>query len=131
MAIELAKITSLNLFSAFYGIAGIMHFILPSIYVQVIPDQLGDPEIINYAAGILELAVAGMVLFYKTRKLGGYITMGMLLAFIISHIYFIQIGSCINDYCLPSWVGWFRLIVIHPLLIYWAWKVGRLDITVE
>jgi uncharacterized membrane protein len=131
MAIELAKITSLNLFSAFYGIAGIMHFILPSIYVQVIPEEIGSPSLLNYAAGIAEIAVAVMVLFYKTRKIGGYITIAMLLAFITSHIYFIQMGSCINDICLPEWVGWFRLIVIHPLLIYWAWKVSRLDITVE
>jgi hypothetical protein len=28
--------------------------------------------------------------------------------------------------CIPEWIGYFRLIVIHPLLMYWAWKISKL-----
>lgn len=128
MAIKLKKILSVYLFSAFYGFAGIMHFVVPSIYVTVIPEELGDPLLLNYAAGIVELAVAGLAAVYKTRKLAGFTAIGMLVVFIISHLYFIQLEGCAGDICLPTWVGWFRLIVIHPLLIYWAWSITRTNI---
>jgi uncharacterized membrane protein len=131
MAPQLKKILSVYLFSAVYGIAGIMHFITPSIYVNVIPEQLGDPLMLNYAAGSVELAVALLALSHKTRKIAGYITIAMLLVFVISHVYFIQIGSCAGEICIPAWIGWVRLIVIHPLLIYWAWSIGNIKITKE
>ena len=41
-------------------------------------------------------------------------------------IYFININSCIpKGLCVPQWVGWVRLIVIHPILIAWAWWVRK------
>jgi uncharacterized membrane protein len=128
MAIEIKKILSVQLFAAFYGFAGIMHFVIPSIYITVIPEGLGDPLLLNYAAGVVELAVAGMAVVYKTRKIAGYVTIAMLLAFVISHVYFIQLEGCAGDLCLPEWVGWLRLIIIHPLLIYWAWSITKTDI---
>lgn len=113
-------------FIAFYAFAGIMHFIQPSVYMEVIPDWLGNKEVLNYAAGVVEIAVALLALFNFTRKFAGYLAIAMLAAFIISHIYFIQIGSCAGDLCIPEWIGYFRLIVIHPLLMYWAWKISKL-----
>lgn len=113
-------------FIAFYAFAGIMHFIQPSVYMEVIPDWLGNKEVLNYAAGVVEIAVALLALFNFTRKFAGYLAITMLAAFIISHIYFIQIGSCAGDLCIPEWIGYFRLIVIHPLLMYWAWKISKL-----
>lgn len=110
-------------FIAFYAFAGIMHFIQPSVYIEVIPDWLGNKSLINYAAGFVELFVAGMACFKLTRELASYIAIAMLLAFIISHAYFIQLGSCAGDLCIPKWIGWVRLILIHPLLVWWAWNI--------
>ncbi|MEL6538098.1 MAG: hypothetical protein AAFQ98_21955 [Bacteroidota bacterium] len=50
----------------------------------------------------------------------------MLLAFIPSHIHFIQLGACVPDgLCTPVWVAWFRLVIIHPCFIFWAYWQGR------
>lgn len=113
-------------FVMLYAVAGIMHFATPEIYLEVIPDWLGDKRLINYSAGLVELIIAVMALFSRTRKTAGIITIFMLLAFVISHVYFIQNGSCAGDVCISAWIGWMRLVVIHPLLIYWAWKISRL-----
>ena len=73
--------------------------------------------------GIAELALALLIIPKSIRKWGAYGIIAMLVAFIPSHVYFIQIGSCIEGgLCAPEWVGWARLIVIHPILIYWAYK---------
>jgi uncharacterized membrane protein len=113
-------------FVILYAVAGVMHFITPEIYLEVIPDWLGNQLYINYAAGTVELGIALMALFPKTRKAAGMITIAMLLTFSISHVYFLQNGSCAGEFCIPSWIGWLRLLLIHPLLIFWAWKIVRL-----
>jgi uncharacterized membrane protein len=113
-------------FVILYAVAGVMHFITPEIYLEVIPDWLGNQLYVNYAAGTVELGIALMALFPKTRKAAGMITIAMLLTFSISHVYFLQNGSCAGEFCIPSWIGWLRLLLIHPLLIFWAWKIARL-----
>ncbi|AZQ44293.1 DoxX family protein [Nonlabens ponticola] len=112
-------------FIIFYGVAGVVHFVNPEVYFPVIPDWLGDPAIINYLAGATELLVAILVIFNRTRKTAGLLAVAMLLAFTISHIYFIMNDSCAGDLCLDPWIGWARLIVIHPLLIWWAYGVSK------
>jgi uncharacterized membrane protein len=119
------KKTSIIVFIAFYGFAGIYHFINPETYLPVIPDWLGDPKVINILAGLAEIVVAFLAIFPKTRKQSGYLTIAMLLAFIISHVYFIQLGHCAGETCLDPWIGWVRLVIIHPLLIYWAYRVSN------
>lgn len=120
---DLGKI-NLIVFAGFYLFAGVNHFINPSFYIPLIPDYLPYPEIINILSGIIEIALAIIVLFEKTRKLSSILVALMLIAFIPSHIHFIMIGSCVDDgLCVSPWIGWFRLLVIHPLLLFWAYRV--------
>ena len=119
------KKISLILFATVYGVAGINHLVNPETYLELIPEWLGDRNIINVLAGIVEILVAVLAIFPKTRKISGYLAMAMLIAFVISHVYFIQIGHCAGDMCLDPWIGWVRLVVIHPLLIYWAYSISK------
>lgn len=107
----------------FYVGAGFNHFINPQFYHPLIPDYIPMPEIINFLSGIAEIVLGLFVFFPKTRRLGVMGIIAMLIAFIPSHIYFIQLGSCVGDLCVPAWVGWLRLVIIHPLLIYWVYSV--------
>ncbi|WP_394367004.1 DoxX family protein [Costertonia aggregata] len=113
--------------AVFYVAAGAYHFVNPDFYHSLIPDYLPYPVYINYLSGLLEIAIGVLVLNQKTRKMACYAIIGLLLIFILSHIYFIQIGSCAdNSLCVPAWVSWGRLLVVHPLLIYWAWLVSNI-----
>lgn len=110
--------------AAFYLLAGINHFIDPSFYLPLIPEYFMFPEAINYLSGGIEILLAVGLLFPASRKVSSYAIIAMLVAFIPSHIYFINQGSCIDGgLCVPEWIGWGRLLVIHPLLIWWAWSV--------
>lgn len=105
----------------FYIFAGINHFINPEFYIPLIPPIFSSPELINYIAGIAEIVLALGLLVEKTRKLSAYGIMLMLLAFVPSHTYFIQIGGCIEGgLCAPMWLAWFRLVLVHPILLAWA-----------
>ncbi|WP_340153484.1 hypothetical protein [uncultured Marivirga sp.] len=117
---------SVWLIAGFYLIAGVNHFINPQFYWPLIPPFFENPEEINKISGIAEILLAGGLFFYPSRKTTSFITIIVLLAFVPSHIYFIQIGSCIdNGLCVPEWIGWLRLIVVHPALILWVWRVGK------
>ncbi|MGY6522663.1 MAG: DoxX family protein [Mongoliitalea sp.] len=110
--------------AGFFLVGGLNHFINPHFYLPLIPDYLPYPEFLNLVSGFLEI-IAGLALVIpKFRKMGAWLVIILMVLFIPSHVYFIQIGSCVeNGLCVPEWVAWVRLLVIHPLLIYWAWIV--------
>ncbi|MBC6399630.1 MAG: hypothetical protein GDA51_01020 [Ekhidna sp.] len=119
------KKVNLYLQSLFYVFAGVNHFINPEFYYPLIPDYLDDLSgFINIFSGVGEVFLGISLLIPKLRKRAAYGIVLMLIAFVPSHIYFIQTGSCIdNSLCVDEWIGWVRLVVIHPLLIRWAWSV--------
>jgi uncharacterized membrane protein len=110
----------------FYFFAGSYHFINPVFYIGLIPDYLHYPEFLNHASGFLEMVLAVGVAIPKTRLLAVKSIITLLVLFIPSHVYFIQIGSCVDTaFCVPPWVAWLRLLLVHPLLILWAWAVRK------
>ena len=120
------KQLSLYVMFVLYLVAGINHFRKPTAYYPLIPDWIGHAELINVAAGVAEIGFAVLLLFKATRKWACYGIILMLLAFIPSHIQMLQTGFCPeiagNIRCAPAWTLWVRLIVLQPLLIYWAWS---------
>lgn len=112
--------------AGFYFVGGLNHFINPEFYLDLIPRYLIFFDEINLLAGIMEVVLGIGLLLPVTRNYAAYGIILMLLAFIPSHVYFIQIGGCVEGgLCAPTWVGWVRLVIIHPLLIYWAWSVRK------
>lgn len=122
MAAGLKKI-NIAFMSGFYFVAGINHFFNPDFYLPLIPPYFPFPHYINIVSGIAEISLGIGVLFGSTRKVSATGIIILLLAFIPSHVYFIREGSCIGELCVSDWIGWIRLIIIHPLLILWAWNV--------
>ncbi|WP_425392052.1 DoxX family protein [Ekhidna sp.] len=117
------KRISVYIQGVFYILAGANHFINPEFYYPLIPEYFVFEEQMNNLAGVAEILFGTGLFFYSTRRISAYLIVIMLSIFITSHIYFIQQGSCVSDgLCVPQWVGWVRLVVIHPLLIWWAWS---------
>ena len=121
MAINLKKPATF-LLGAFFIVAGINHFVMPEFYYPLIPDYFPFPVLINYLSGIVEILL-GIGLF--VNRIRYYAALGiviLMVLFIPSHVHFIVIGSCVEDgLCVHPAIGWLRLVVIHPLLILWAW----------
>lgn len=109
----------------FYFFAGVNHFIHPQFYLPLIPPYFTHPDAINWGSGAIEILLAIGVMIPTYRKLAVFFIILMLIAFIPSHVYFIQAGACMGEQslCTPIWVAWIRLFPIHPLLMFWAWYV--------
>ena len=115
-----------TLLIVFYAFAGSYHFINPEFYLGLIPTYLPYPNIINYASGFFEILLAIGVAIPKTRLLAVKSIIVLLILFIPSHVYFIQVGSCVESaFCIAPWIAWVRLLLVHPLLILWAWAVRK------
>ncbi len=125
MAIKLKKYSRIIL-AGFFLIAGLNHFALPHFYYPLIPDYLPFPEVINYVSGIVEILLGIGLLVKTTHQKSAIGIILLMLLFIPSHIYFIQIGSCVEGgLCVSPFIAWLRLIVIHPLIMLWAWSVRK------
>lgn len=111
------KQVALYLLIAGYFLTGINHFWHPKFYYKIIPPYVGDAYWVNIIAGVAEIILAGMMVFPETRVIGSYLIIVMLLAFLPAHIYTFKV--------LPNMqvLAWVRLVVIHPILIAWAWWV--------
>ncbi|MFZ9504711.1 MAG: hypothetical protein ACO263_09090 [Cyclobacteriaceae bacterium] len=108
----------------FYSFAGINHFINPDVYWPLIPDYLSELSFgINLMAGTLELSLALLLIPKQTRKMASLGIILLLIAFIPSHIHFITSGlTAVGPLKVTTEMAWIRLVLIHPLLIWWAWS---------
>lgn len=113
---------SRSLLIAFYLIAGMLHFLMPSFYLPLIPPYLPYPVAINIASGVAEVLLALLVAYPKTRRIGAFGLVCLLLLFVPAHLYVIQVGGCTASLCVPAWVAHTRLWVVHPLLVWWAYQ---------
>ena len=104
-----------------YLLAGLNHFINPQFYYAIIPPWIGDAKLVNTLAGIAEIVLAILLMFKATRKWACYGIILMLIAFVPAHIYMLQEGLGINGNNAPTWLLWIRLVILQPLLIFWAW----------
>lgn len=111
---------------AFFLFAGSYHFINPSFYYDQIPPYFTNKELINYAAGTIEILLALGVWNKPTRHWASLGIVMLLAAFIPTHWYVIQQNGCIpTAYCVPIWIAWLRLLILQPLLMWWAWVVRK------
>ncbi|MFY7900067.1 MAG: hypothetical protein ACOVNY_07770 [Chitinophagaceae bacterium] len=112
-----------------YVFAGLNHFINPNFYYPLFPSYLQHWHVaLNTLAGFAEIILGIMMIFKAYRKVGSFLIVAMLIAFLPVHMYFIQMKSCLpySTICLPEWVGWVRLLIIHPILILWAYFSGNI-----
>jgi len=60
--------------------SGVAHFLFPAPYSKAIPEFLPFPRQLVYLSGAAELVAASLLAVPRTRKWGGWWTLGLLLA---------------------------------------------------
>ena len=115
---------------AFYLFAGANHFINPSFYIPIIPPYLMKwANEINVISGALEILLGLLLIPTSTREKAGLGIVVLLIAFIPSHIYFIQKGEfMIGSIIFNPLISSIRLFVGQPILILWAYWASKSDL---
>ncbi len=111
----------------FYILGGYNHFNNPSFYIPLFPPYLSSWAVeLNLIAGFFEIVFGILLIPQQTRKWAGWGIVLMLLAFIPSHIYFIERGNfSLGSFTMSPLISWIRLLVFQPLFILWALWVSR------
>ena len=120
----------LYLMGPLYVIAGILHFIVPELYAQIIPPFLPAPLALVYLSGVAEIAVGIGVLIPRTRRYAAWATIALLIAIFPANVYMatsmvVVDGIGGND---PSpLIRWGRL-PLQGVLILWAYWYTEPDL---
>ena len=73
--------------SFLYLFVGIKHFTNPSFFEAIVPPFFVFKEALVYISGFIEIAIAVLLVVKKTRRIGAYITIGLLVAVFPANIY--------------------------------------------
>ncbi|WP_299130500.1 hypothetical protein [uncultured Winogradskyella sp.] len=110
---------SLYIMAAMYILAGLMHFIIPKVYLRVMPSYLPNPKFLNYSSGIAEILLGIGLCIPILKAISIYFIIAMLVIFLITiHLYMLSSKKASGG--IPKWI----LILRIPLqfgLMYWAW----------
>jgi uncharacterized membrane protein len=106
-----------------YIIAGVMHFVVPELYVQIVPPFLPGRLALVYLSGVAEIAVGIGLLIPRTRRYAAWATIALLVAIFPANVYMATHGVVIEG--VPGGgdpsqlVRWGRL-PLQGVLILWA-----------
>jgi len=108
-----------------FVVAGILHFIVPELYVQIIPPIFPAPLALVYLSGVAEIAVGIGLLIPQTRHLAAWSTVALLIAIFPANVYMATHGVVIEG--MPgggdpsALVRWGRLPLQGVLLVWALW----------
>ncbi|WP_277542331.1 DoxX family protein [Haloarcula laminariae] len=114
----------LYLMAPAYVVAGLLHFVVPGLYAQIIPPMLPAPLALVYLSGLAEVAVGLGLLWPPTRRYAAWATIALLLAVFPANVYMATSGVVVSG--MPGGgdpsplVRWGRL-PLQVVLILWAY----------
>ena len=81
------KISTVYSMGLLYFVVGIQHFTNPSFFEAIVPPFFVYKKALVLISGFIEIAVGILLVVKKTRKIGAYITIGLLVAVFPANIF--------------------------------------------
>ena len=110
----------------FFVFAGVMHFIKPRFYLNMMPEWLPAHEAMNYASGVAEV-VGGAALMCPSpavKRAGGWFTLATLLA-----VYPANVHMALNADEFPAVPGGqaalFARLPFQAVFAAWVWSAMK------
>lgn len=112
-----------------YVLAGVLHFVAPEQYEQVVPPVFPRQLELVYLSGIAEVGLGVGVLFSRTRRLSAWGIVGLLVAVFPANLYMathdVVIEGGPNGPIDPSPLARWARLPLQGVLILWAWWYTR------
>ncbi|WP_411714376.1 DoxX-like family protein [Natronomonas sp.] len=111
-----------------YAVAGVLHFVVPELYAQIIPPFLPFPLVLVYLSGIAEMALGIGVMVPRTRRLAAWGLIALLLAIFPANIYMATNGVVVEGAGMvldPSPAERWGRLPLQGVLMLWAWWYTR------
>ena len=101
--------------------SGVLHLVRPRTYEWLVPPELGDARTWVLTGGVAEVGAAALLAVPGTRRLGGWSTAALMLAFVPAHLHTFRV---LPRRPLPVAVATLRLPLQVPLVLA-ALRVAR------
>ncbi|PTX62104.1 putative membrane protein [Kordia periserrulae] len=113
------SLTSLYIMAAIYIVAGIFHFVTPTIFLKITPKWVPKPKVVNVLVGSIEIGLGVALLFPETRSYAAIGIIALLIAVFPANWKYYQIVKRKKQQ-VQIIIALIRL-PIQALLIYWAY----------
>jgi uncharacterized membrane protein len=109
-----------------YVLAGVLHFVAPTVYEQVVPPQFPTPRTLVYLSGIAEVGLGLGVLFERTRNASAWGLVALLVAVFPANVYMavadnLELEGVPERFSDPSDAALWARLPLQAVLIAWAW----------
>lgn len=117
------KLITIYLMSIFYIVIGIKHFTNVEWFMKIMPPYLPYHKELVYLSGAFEIILGMMIIFEKTRALGAWGLILLLIAVFPANIYLAQTnGAAMNTSAAIAW-GRLPFQAIFIAVAYWHSKI--------
>lgn len=106
-----------NLFAGLFLFGGLAHFVVPDVYLRIMPPYLPQPRALVWISGAAELILGFLVLFRTTRSIAAWGLIALLVAVFPANVFMWRRADL---FPIPAIVLLVRL-PLQGLLIAWAW----------
>jgi uncharacterized membrane protein len=103
--------------------AGVSHFVVPQLFIAMVPPMLPSPPALVYLSGVAEVGLGLAVLLPAWRRLACLGLIALYIAVFPANVHMALAGLPFGDLPTPSWVLWARL-PLQAVFIAWAYYVG-------
>jgi uncharacterized membrane protein len=114
--------------AALYVLAGVMHFVNPWFYVQIMPPYLPWHWELVYLSGAIEIVLGVLLVIPATQRLAAWGIVALLIAVFPANLHMAMANVQLDpppSFGQPSeTANWIRL-PIQLVLILWAWWYTR------
>ena len=108
---------------AFVTFAGVMHFVAPGFFDEIVPPWLGPSERFwTHASGVAELVVGPALVIPRTRRVGALAAIVLFVAVYPANVY--MVWDWRDRSVSEQIVSWVRL-PFQFVFIWLAWNVAR------
>lgn len=119
-----AKTISMYIMGILYILAGVNHFMMPEVYIKIMPPYLGWHKELVFFSGLIEIVLGALLFLPPYRRIAAWGIILLLIAVFPANIYLAQTNGEVLG--ISAAAAWGRL-PIQALLILWAWWYTRPD----
>ena len=113
----------------FFIAAGVLHFVRPEFYAQIIPPYLPWPLALVFISGACEIVGGVAVLWPPARRWAGYGLIALLVAVFPANVQMALDPKPIAGWDVPAWLLWLRLPFQGVLIAWVAWATRNRNAT--
>ncbi|HYW52055.1 MAG TPA: DoxX family protein [Gemmatimonadaceae bacterium] len=105
-------------------VAGVLHFVIPKVYLSIMPRYLPSPLTLVYVSGVFEILGGAGLLLPATRTAAAVGLILLLLAVFPANIEMLRLAQARGASAPFIAACWLRL-PLQLLLIWWVWRVAH------